>query len=78
IHTKPGSYITIRQDIYNALILTNSFQRNPFEVLYQISKTAQSTNTQTTTSLSNIPPVSTRSNTPDLLDEEDFNLDLLF
>ncbi|CAG8751288.1 568_t:CDS:1, partial [Funneliformis caledonium] len=39
---------------------------------------AQSTNTQTTTSLSNTPSVSTLSNTPDLLDREDFNLDLLF
>lgn len=74
----PGSYITIRQDIYNALVSTNGFQRDPFEVLYQISETAQSTNTQTTTSLSNTPSVSTRSNTPDPLDGEDFNLDLLF
>ncbi|CAG8724351.1 9521_t:CDS:1, partial [Funneliformis caledonium] len=52
--------------------------RDPFEVLYQISETAQSTNTQTTSSLSNTPSVSTRSNTPDPLDGEDFNLDLLF
>ena len=73
-----GSYINIRQDIYNALILTNGFQCDPFEVLYQISETAQSTNTKTTNSSSDTPSVLTRSNTPDPLDGEDFNLDLLF
>src|SRR5579859_2122584 len=41
--TEPKPYIELRQDIYNAFVLTESFQKDPFEELYQISEVAQST-----------------------------------
>ena len=40
--TEPKPYTELRQDIYNAFILTESFWKDPFEELYQISEVAQS------------------------------------
>lgn len=42
--TEPRPYTELRQDIYNAYILTNTFRNDPFEALYQISEAVPSTN----------------------------------
>ena len=70
----PGSYERIRQEIYNALILTEGFQKDPFEEVYQISETA----------LSDTPieepedPDTFGLEDPEYSDNEDYHLDLLF
>jgi hypothetical protein len=70
----PGEYDRIRQEIYNVLILTERFQKDPFEEVYQISETA----------LSDTPieepedPDTFGLEDPEYSDNEDYHLDLLF
>jgi hypothetical protein len=70
----PGPYDNLRQEIYNVLILTERFQKDPFEEIYQISETAPSVISV------ELPetPETVRSETPEPSDIEDFHLDLLF
>ena len=69
----PGSYERIRQEIYNALILTEGFQKDPFEEVYQISETNFSDTPEPSEA-----PETDRSETLVQSDIEDFYLDILF
>ncbi|CAB5374205.1 unnamed protein product [Rhizophagus irregularis] len=44
-----NSSVTLRQELYNTYILTDSFQQDPLEELYHISKTALTTDTDSST-----------------------------
>ncbi|PKK58650.1 hypothetical protein RhiirC2_795983 [Rhizophagus irregularis] len=48
-------YTQLRQELYNAYILTNSFQRDPLEELYHISETALTTDTDSSTNSFDTP-----------------------
>lgn len=70
----PGEYDLVRQEIYNALILTEGFQKDPFEEIYQISETALSdTPTEEPES-----PDTIESEDSEYSDDEDYYLDQLF
>src|SRR5437868_3536808 len=64
---EPKPYDQARQEIYTVLTLTNSFQDDPFDVVYNISETADSQTAEYQTA---------QSNSSD--EEEDFGLELLF
>ncbi|CAB4433280.1 unnamed protein product [Rhizophagus irregularis] len=85
---EPRPYTHLRQELYNAYILTNSFQRDPLEELYHISETALTTDTDSSTDSFDIPDnfrplldgeIILGPLTPGLLfTHENLNLDFLF
>jgi hypothetical protein len=67
----PGDYTSIRQEIYNVLVLTEGFLKDPFEELYQISETAASIEEPE-------DPDTVGPEDFEHSDDEDYHLDILF
>ncbi|PKY32349.1 hypothetical protein RhiirB3_450473 [Rhizophagus irregularis] len=85
---EPRPHTQLRQELYNAYILTDSFQRDPLEELYYISEAVLTTDTDSSTDSFDIPAnfrplldgdIALGPLTPGLLfTHEDLNLDFLF
>ncbi|CAB4389358.1 unnamed protein product [Rhizophagus irregularis] len=52
---EPRLYTQLRQELYNAYILTDTFRKDPFEELYQISEANASTDSDSSTESFDIP-----------------------
>ncbi|PKY59958.1 hypothetical protein RhiirA4_449572 [Rhizophagus irregularis] len=52
---EPRPYTQLRQELYNAYILTDTFRKDPFEELYQISEANASTDSDSSTESFDIP-----------------------
>ncbi|CAB4489670.1 unnamed protein product [Rhizophagus irregularis] len=52
---EPRPYTQLRQELYNAYILTDTFRKDPFEELYQISEANVSTDSDSSTESFDIP-----------------------
>ncbi|CAB4493204.1 unnamed protein product [Rhizophagus irregularis] len=52
---EPRPYTQLRQELYNAYILTDTFRKDPFEELYQISEANASTDSDSSTGSFDIP-----------------------
>ncbi|CAB4392219.1 unnamed protein product [Rhizophagus irregularis] len=52
---EPRPYTQLRQELYNAYILTDTFRKDPFEELYQISEANTSTDSDSSTESFDIP-----------------------
>ncbi|PKB96335.1 hypothetical protein RhiirA5_435006 [Rhizophagus irregularis] len=85
---EPRPYTQLRQELYNAYILTNSFQRDPLKELYYISEAVLTTDTDSSTDSFDIPAnfrplldgdIALGPLTPGLLfTHKDLNLDFFF
>src|SRR4051794_14794799 len=80
---EPKPYTELRQEVYNAAILTNHFYNDPFEELYLLSEAVDSSgrssdSDSTVTSDSDTPLIITHVTPGLLFVDEDLNLNLLF